>query len=227
MHSLARIVSSCWHFSWFVAALPALMASRNLKTSNCNSQNFQTFWEKAGILQNSSEQDHSLVMRRWNLQMHIETLACGWYQCFGSVRHLDSSFCFAFTPRIINNMTTLWSSLSRPRHQIIRSSETIVEIFLYLMKMIPSERLCILVFTQSRNVLVLKMLASINADNKYGSITAVIKWGRCWWRWWRGQTWWKRSLIESCQCHLGKEHTQMTGESLTQMDKVGYGAEAK
>ena len=220
MHSLARIVSSCWHFSWFVAVLPALMASQNLKTSNCNSQNFQTFCGKAENSQNSSEQDHSLVMRRWKLQMHIETLACGWYQCFGSVRHLDSSFCFAFTPQIINNnMTTLWSSLSRPRHQIIRSSETIAEIFLHLMKMIPSERLCILVFTQSRNdyitVLVLKMLASINADNNYGSITAVIKWGRCWWRWWRGQTWWKRSLIESCQCHLGKEHTQMTEKSLT------------
>ena len=119
MHSLARIVSSCWHFSWFVAVLPALMASQNLKTSNCNSQNFQTFCGKAENSQNSSEQDHSLVMRRWKLQMHIETLACGWYQCFGSVRHLDSSFCFAFTPRITNNMTTLWSSLSRPRHQII------------------------------------------------------------------------------------------------------------
>ena len=165
MHSLARIVSSCWHFSWFVAVLPALMASQNLKTSNCNSQNFQTFCGKAENSQNSSEQDHSLVMRRWKLQMHIETLACGWYQCFGSVRHLDSSFCFAFTPRIINNMTTLWSSLSRPRHQIIRSSETIAEIFLHLMKMIPSERLRILVFAQSRNdyitVLLFKMLASI------------------------------------------------------------------
>ena len=220
MHSLARIVSSCWHFSWFVAVLPALMASQNLKTSNCNSQNFQTFCGKAENSQNSSEQDHSLVITMmmrgwWKWQMHIETLACGWYQCFGSVRHLDSSFCFAFTPRITNNMTTLWSSLSRPRHQIIRSSETIAEIFLHLMKMIPSERLCILVFTQSRNdyitVLVLKMLASINADNNYGSITAVIKWGRCWW----GQAWWERSLIESCQCHLGKEHTQMTEKSLT------------
>ena len=62
MHSLARIVSSCWHFSWFVAVLPALMASQNLKTSNCNSQNFQTFCGKAENSQNSSEQDHSLVM---------------------------------------------------------------------------------------------------------------------------------------------------------------------
>ena len=87
------------------------------KHRTATARTFKRFLGKAEKLQNSSEQDHSLVMRRWNLQMHIETLACGWYQCFGSVRHLDSSFCFAFTPRIINNMTTMWSSLSRPRHQ--------------------------------------------------------------------------------------------------------------
>ena len=74
---VARIDFSCWHFSWFVAALPALMASQNLKTSNCNSQNFQTFWEKAGILQNSSEQDHSLVMRRWTYKCILRLLLAG------------------------------------------------------------------------------------------------------------------------------------------------------